>query len=162
MGQLFTQTYTNQITSWLMCNSSTFGVWTSHGQTQIHGTHHDPDLEEASTLPLILFSLLSHGAYTQMSFFFETPKLWVSKILKSGLLQFCKPIISYVKFWRRWDFMICFWLWMQFLNFWWLQFSYYMVTSCTSNGFTNDSWLHVTFFVGTCTIFHGVMLFPNL
>jgi hypothetical protein len=38
--QLFTRTCTNQTTSWLMHNSSTFGANTSHGQIRTHKTHH--------------------------------------------------------------------------------------------------------------------------
>jgi len=36
--QLFTRTYTNQTTSWLVRNLNTFGARTSHGQTRIHNT----------------------------------------------------------------------------------------------------------------------------
>jgi hypothetical protein len=49
-SQLFTQTYTNQTTSWLVCNWSIFGARTSHGQTdsqdspglRLGGRHHLP------------------------------------------------------------------------------------------------------------------------
>ncbi len=50
MGQLFTQTYINQITSWLVHNWSTFGAWTSHEQTWIHKTHHNVNLGEANVM----------------------------------------------------------------------------------------------------------------
>ncbi len=92
-SQLFTQTCTNQTTSWLMHSCNTFGAWTSHAQTQTHKTHHGPNLGEATTFPLILFSLPSHGGCTQMSFCPATPKLVrVSKFPKLGLLQLWKPI----------------------------------------------------------------------
>ncbi len=44
---------------------NTFGAWTTHRQTQIHKTHHDPDLGEATTFPLIVLFMLSHGTNTQ-------------------------------------------------------------------------------------------------
>jgi len=46
---------------------SAFGARMNHGQTQIHKTHkthHGPDLGEATTFPLIVLSMLSHGAST--------------------------------------------------------------------------------------------------
>jgi hypothetical protein len=73
LSQLFTQTYTNQTTSWLVHSSSTFGARTNHGQTQIHKTHHSLDLGEATTFPLTVFSMLGHGACMQMSFCPRTP-----------------------------------------------------------------------------------------
>jgi hypothetical protein len=72
--QLFTRTCTNQTTSWLMH----FGARTNHGQTQIHKTHHDPDLREATTFPLIVYSVLLHKAHIQMAFCLKTPK-WESQ-----------------------------------------------------------------------------------
>ncbi len=57
---------------------NTFGAQTNHEQTQIHNTHkthHGPDLGEAITFPLILFSVLGHGPYTQMSFCPENPEI---------------------------------------------------------------------------------------
>jgi hypothetical protein len=56
-------------------NWSTFGERTSHGQTQIHKTHHGLDLGEAISFPIIVFSMLGHETSTQMSFCPETPKL---------------------------------------------------------------------------------------
>jgi hypothetical protein len=47
----------------------------NHKQTQIHKTHHDLDLKEATTFPFILFSVAGQRASTQMSFCPETPKL---------------------------------------------------------------------------------------
>ncbi len=57
---------------------STFGARTNHGQTQTHKTHHGPDLGEATTFPLIVYSMLVHGTNTQMTFCPETPK-WESR-----------------------------------------------------------------------------------
>jgi hypothetical protein len=68
-----------QTTSWLMHNQNTFGAWMNHRQTQIHKIHHGSDLGEATTFPLVVLSMLNHGANTQMSFCFETPK-WESQI----------------------------------------------------------------------------------
>jgi hypothetical protein len=73
-NQSFTRTYTNQTTSWLMHSWSTFGAKTSHEQTRTHKTHHDPDLGEATTFPLIVYFVLGHGTNTQMAFCPETPK----------------------------------------------------------------------------------------
>jgi hypothetical protein len=99
MGQLFTRSYTNQSTSWLMHSWSTFGAQMSHGQTQIHKIHHNPDLKESTTFPLIIFSKHGHGAYTQMSFCPGTLKLGVPKL---RLLQLWKPITSCENLRLRW------------------------------------------------------------
>jgi len=61
-----------------MHNWSTFGARTSHGQTRIHKTHHDPDLGEATTFPLIVYYVPLHEAHIQMAFCFGTPK-WESR-----------------------------------------------------------------------------------
>jgi hypothetical protein len=58
----------------------------SYKQTQIHKIHQGSDLGEANTFPLIVFLVLGHKAYTQMSFCFGTPNLGVSKFLKLKLL----------------------------------------------------------------------------
>ncbi len=47
---------------------TTFGARMSHGQTCIHKIHHDLDLGEATTFPLIILSMFGHGTNTQMSF----------------------------------------------------------------------------------------------
>jgi hypothetical protein len=80
-----------------------FGAWTNHRQTWIHRSHHGSDLREATTFPIIIFSMLGHRACIQMLFcprIFEigTPvtlelitsctNLW----LKWGLKQSCSPI----------------------------------------------------------------------
>ncbi len=65
-----------------MCSYNIFGAQTSHEQTQIHKTHDGSNLWEATTFPLIIFFVPSHGAYTQMSFCPGTPKLGVPKFSK--------------------------------------------------------------------------------
>jgi hypothetical protein len=51
---------THETTSWLVHNWITFGAWISHEHTQIHKTHHGPNLGEPTTFPLIVFSMLGH------------------------------------------------------------------------------------------------------
>ncbi len=102
MGQLFTQTYTNQTTSWLVHNWSTFGARTRHEQTWTHKTNHGPDLGEVTTFPLIVLFVHRHRARTQMSFCPRTPKLEVPKFPKLGLLQLWKPITFCVHLWLWW------------------------------------------------------------
>jgi hypothetical protein len=75
----------------------------SHGQTHTHKTHHGPNLGEVTTFSLIVFSMPSHKAYTQMSFCLETPKLGVPKFSKLGFLQLWRFIISCAYFRLRWD-----------------------------------------------------------
>jgi hypothetical protein len=60
-----------------MHSLSTFGAKTSHGQTQTHKTHHDPDLGEATTFPFIVYFMHGHGTSTKMAFCPGTSK-WVS------------------------------------------------------------------------------------
>jgi len=50
----------------------------SHGQTQTHKTHHDLDLGEATTFPLIVYFVPGHETNTQMSFCPRIPK-WESQ-----------------------------------------------------------------------------------
>jgi hypothetical protein len=70
---------------------STFGAQTNHGQTQTHKTHHNPDLGEGTTFPLIVYSVLSHGTSTQMSFYPRTPIF----LITLGAHNFvCKPPIE--------------------------------------------------------------------
>jgi hypothetical protein len=58
-----------------MCNNNIFNAWTCHRQTWTHKIHHDPDLGEATTFPLIVLFAHGYGVSTQMSFCPETPKL---------------------------------------------------------------------------------------
>jgi hypothetical protein len=73
-NQSFTHTYINPTTSWLMHSLSTFGVRMNHMQTRIHKTHHNLDLGETITFPLILYYVLGHKTGTQMTFCPRTPK----------------------------------------------------------------------------------------
>jgi hypothetical protein len=50
----------------------------SHEQIQIHKTHHDLDLGEATTFPIIVYFVHLHKAHIQMTFCPETPK-WESQ-----------------------------------------------------------------------------------
>jgi hypothetical protein len=94
---------TNQTTSWLVCNWNTFDAWTNHWHTQTNKIHHRPDLGEATTFPLIVFSMLGHGGCTQMSFCPKTPKLRISKFLKLGLLPLWRPINFHAYFQLGWS-----------------------------------------------------------
>jgi hypothetical protein len=46
---------------------NTFGARTNHGQIRTHKTHHDPDLGEATTFPLIVYFVPFHEAHIQMA-----------------------------------------------------------------------------------------------
>jgi hypothetical protein len=70
-----------------MHSCNTFGARTSHEQTWTHKIHHASDFREATTFPLIVFFVLGHRAYTQMSFCPGTPNLGAPKFLKLGLSQ---------------------------------------------------------------------------
>jgi len=90
----------NQTTSWLMHSWNTFSVRTNHGQTRTHKTHHGPDLGEATTFPLIVYSVPGHGTNTQMSFcpgtFIWSPEIPTTKTLVTlGAHNFaCRPPIE--------------------------------------------------------------------
>jgi hypothetical protein len=49
-----------------------------HGQPRTHKIHHGLDLGEATTFPLILFSVPIHESHIQMAFCHDTPK-WESQ-----------------------------------------------------------------------------------
>jgi hypothetical protein len=53
---------------------NTFGARTSHKQPQTHKIHHNPDLGEATTFPLIVYSAPLHEAHIQMVFCSEIHK----------------------------------------------------------------------------------------
>jgi hypothetical protein len=64
-----------------MHSLSTFGARTSHGQIRTHKTHkthHDLNLGEATTFPLIVYSMPLHKVHIQMTFCLGTPK-WESQ-----------------------------------------------------------------------------------
>jgi hypothetical protein len=76
----------------------------NHKHTQTHKVHHGPNLGEATTFPLIVFFVISHGGYIQMSFFPKTPKLRILKFPKLELSQLWKPIIFFTNFQLRLSF----------------------------------------------------------
>jgi len=69
-----------------MYNWNTFGAQTNHGHTQIHMTHHNPNLVEATIFPLIIFFVISHGRYIEMLYCPRILKLEVPKLLKLRFL----------------------------------------------------------------------------
>jgi hypothetical protein len=77
-------------------------VWMRHGETQTHKTHHGPDFKEATTFPLIGFSMFDHEVYTQMSFCPGNSKLGVPKFPKLGLSWIWRPITSCVDLQLKW------------------------------------------------------------
>jgi hypothetical protein len=79
-----------------------FGAWMNHGHTRIHKIHRSPNLGEATTFPLIIFFVPGHGACTQISFCFRTPKLGVLKFPKLGIPWLWKPITSCADLRLRW------------------------------------------------------------
>jgi hypothetical protein len=87
--------YTKQTTSWLVRNWGISDARMNHGHTWIHKTHHGPDLGEAITFPLIVFFVINHESYIQMSFCFGTPKLGVLKFSKLGFPTLWRAIMSY-------------------------------------------------------------------
>jgi hypothetical protein len=56
-----------------MHNWSIFGAHMSHRHIWIHKTHHGLDLGEATTFPLIVFSMTRHEGYIQITFFLGLP-----------------------------------------------------------------------------------------
>jgi len=60
-----------------MHNWNIFGVRMSNRQIRIHKIHHNLDLGEANTFPLIVYIMFGHETNTQMSFCLGTPK-WES------------------------------------------------------------------------------------
>ncbi len=58
-----------------MHSLSIFGAKTNHEQIRTHKIHHGPDLGEATTFPLIVYSMLLHEAHIQMAFCFEIAKV---------------------------------------------------------------------------------------
>jgi hypothetical protein len=72
----------------------------NHGQTWTHKTHHGSNLGEATTFPLLVFSVISHGGYIQMSFCLGTHKLGIPKIRTPDTLEghnfLCRPLIEII------------------------------------------------------------------
>ncbi len=67
-----------------MHSSSTFGAWTNHKHTQIHKTHHGPDLGAATILSFILFSMISYEGYIQNVILSHGSQVGNLEILKIG------------------------------------------------------------------------------
>jgi len=65
--------------------------------SHIHKSHHNLDLGEAITFPLIVFFMINHGGYIQMSFCLGTPNFGVLKFPKLWLLQLWRPITFFCK-----------------------------------------------------------------
>jgi hypothetical protein len=104
--QLFTWTYTNQITSWLVHSLSVFGARTSHGQTWTHKIHHSSDLKEATPPSPLYYTLclatlcLATGPAPKCHFVsglpsesLEIPKIGAPTILQSHNFL-CRPSIE--------------------------------------------------------------------
>jgi hypothetical protein len=102
VGQLFTWTYTNQATSWLVRNWSIFGARTSHEQTQTHKTHHSPNSGEITTFPpySILYAW-SRGQHPNV-IFSQDSQVGIPKFPKLRLPQLWRPIILCVDLRLRW------------------------------------------------------------
>jgi len=81
-----------------MHDQNIFNAWTNHGHTWTHKIHHDLNLGEAITFPFIIFYVISHVGYIQMTFCPRTPKLGVSKFPKLGLPKLWRAITFYVNF----------------------------------------------------------------
>jgi hypothetical protein len=81
---------------------SIFDTWTNHSHTWTHTIHHSPNLEETTTLPLIVFSVMSHRGYIKFSFCLGTPNLGVAKFSKLEFPTFWKTISSCANLWLKW------------------------------------------------------------
>jgi len=69
----------------LWCYDEPRATWT-------HKTHHGPDLGEATTFPLIVYSRPFHGAHIQMAFLSRDSRVGVPKSRQLGLLGLWSPI----------------------------------------------------------------------
>jgi hypothetical protein len=84
----------------MLCGN-TFGAKMNHERPQTHKTHHNPDLGEATTFPLIVYFVPLREAHIQMIFFcprtpkceLEIPKVGTSTILAPHNFV-CKPLIE--------------------------------------------------------------------
>jgi hypothetical protein len=65
-------------------------------QTRIHKIHHNLDLGEATTFPLILYYVLGHETSTRMSFLCGSPEIpKVETLTTLGAHNFvCRPLIE--------------------------------------------------------------------
>ncbi len=77
-----------------MCSYNTLSARTSHKHTRTHKTHHNLNLGEATTFPLIVFFVLGHmRACTQMLFCFKIFEIGTLKTLKAHNFVF-RPLIK--------------------------------------------------------------------
>jgi hypothetical protein len=83
-----------------MHSLSTFGVRMNHGKPWTHKTHHIPNLGEATTFALIVYSVPLHKAHIQIAFCPVTSK-WESWNSRVGTLAtfgphnfVCRPLIE--------------------------------------------------------------------
>ncbi len=60
--------------------------------TRTHKIHHSPDLGEATTFPLIVYSVAGHGVYIQMAFLSRDSQVGVPKSCQLGLPRLWSPI----------------------------------------------------------------------
>ncbi len=96
-----THTNLHKLNNKLVVHSwNTFGERISHGQTWTHKTHHDSDLGEATTFPLIVFFMFGHGLAPKCHFVLGLPSA-SPQIPKIGILVtleaynfVCKPLIE--------------------------------------------------------------------
>jgi len=70
-------------------------VWT-------HKIHHGSNLGEDTTFPLIIFFVINHPNYIQMSFCLGTLKLGIPKFPKLGPATLWKARTFYADLWLRW------------------------------------------------------------
>jgi hypothetical protein len=75
-----------------MHSLSIFGIRMNHGQPQTHKTHHNLALGEATTFPLIVYSVPFHEAHIQMAFFVPGLPNGSPKIPKVAILATLGPI----------------------------------------------------------------------
>jgi hypothetical protein len=82
-------------------NWNFFGAGTSHGQTQTHKSHHNRNLGEATTFPLIVYSVVTTGLTSKWCFVIgllsgspEIPTTMTPMTL--GFMIMC------VNFWLKW------------------------------------------------------------
>jgi len=78
---------------------NTFDAWTNHEQTRTHKTHHSLDLGEATTFPLIVYSI--HGQHPNGTLSKDS-QVGVPKFSKLGLSQFWRPITLCTDLKLRW------------------------------------------------------------
>jgi hypothetical protein len=87
----------NHTTSWLVHSWNIFVTHMNYGHTRIHKIHHNLNLEEAITFPLITFYVIRHGLHPNV-IFPRTHKLGVTKFMKLRFSPFWRPITSCVDF----------------------------------------------------------------